>query len=154
MSRKVLEIGPGHNPQAQRIWEGAVVETMDMDETANPTHLHNANSIPEELHGQYDIVFASHVLEHFSYKDTATVMQEWAKALKPGGEMHLVVPSLEWCAREVLEPTQGKSLTVLIMLYGGHNNPWDFHMVGFTVRHLRALCDQIGIRIQSRRGLA
>jgi len=151
MSLKILEIGPGPNPQAARVWPGSEVETMDMDETANPTYKHDANEMPEELHGKYDYVFASHVLEHFSYKDTVRVLGEWAKALKPGGQLHIVVPSLEWCAREVLEPSGGKSLAVQIMLYGGHNNPWDFHMVGFTVRHLRALFDQMGMPVITAR---
>jgi hypothetical protein len=45
-------------------------------------------------------VYCSHVLEHLSYKDCLLALTNTYRILKPGGRFRLVVPDLEWAARE------------------------------------------------------
>ena len=49
-----------------------------------------------------DVVYSSHVLEHFSLQEAAFLMREARRVLKPGGVIRIVVPDLEETAREYL----------------------------------------------------
>ena len=40
----------------------------------------------------FDVIYASHVLEHIPWYQTATVFAEWARALKRGGWLEIWVP--------------------------------------------------------------
>ncbi|NMC34398.1 MAG: hypothetical protein GYA36_18390, partial [Veillonellaceae bacterium] len=136
----VLEIGAGPKPGAIQIWPDAIIETMDADKQYNPTYLHDAATMPEELYDKYDVLLASHVLEHFPHWKTLEVLKEWVKAVKPGtGSVHIVVPSFEWAAEQAL--SEHPSPGTLPHLFGGITTPWDVHMTAFTMRHLRVLMD-------------
>jgi len=122
---------------------------MDIDPACNPMILHNARTMPEDLYDQFDHVFASHVLEHFSYWETVDVIREWAKVVKPDGCLHILVPSLEWAARMVLNDQPTKY--VLPHLYAGHVNKWDFHLAAFTMRLLRTQFAAAGLKVVAAR---
>jgi predicted SAM-dependent methyltransferase len=144
----VLEIGANKKPQARFIeaWnseEKAKVLTLDVDEKMEPDILCDAADMPPELYGKLDGLIASHVLEHFSYWKTNAVLEGWIKCLKDGGELHILVPSLEWAAREVL--AENPSPAVYAQLFAGQVNQWDVHLTGFTMRKLRQLMDTLGL---------
>lgn len=42
-----------------------------------------------------DLIYACHVLEHFSHADAIKVLQRWFEVLKPGGEMRVSVPDID-----------------------------------------------------------
>ena len=46
-----------------------------------------------------DVVYASHVLEHFSRHEARTFLEECRRVLRPGGALRIVVPDLETIAR-------------------------------------------------------
>jgi SAM-dependent methyltransferase len=57
----------------------------------NPQHLHgDAANLHWFRDGVLDYVFSSHVLEDF--EDTAAVVREWVRVLKPGGRLVLFLP--------------------------------------------------------------
>lgn len=41
---------------------------------------------------EYDHVFASNVLEHFSWTETTKVLYSWYRVLRPGGLLEIIVP--------------------------------------------------------------
>tara|TARA_B100000900_G_scaffold414504_1_gene441327 strand:+ start:504 stop:1145 length:642 start_codon:yes stop_codon:yes gene_type:complete len=43
----------------------------------------------------FDLVYASHILEHFKKKQVLKVLVEWVRVLKPGGVLRISVPSFE-----------------------------------------------------------
>lgn len=51
---------------------------------------------------QFDAVYHSQVLEHFSKKDALNLIKECYRVLKPGGVLRVVVPDLENIATEYL----------------------------------------------------
>lgn len=47
----------------------------------------------------FDLVYASHILEHFKKKQVVKVLVEWVRVLKPGGVLRISVPSFENLAK-------------------------------------------------------
>jgi predicted SAM-dependent methyltransferase len=148
---RVLEIGGYPNSQAHLMpfWEGAEILHLNINPESNPDILADAANIPPEHHGQYDGVFASHVLEHFSYWDTLKVLAGWAACLKDGGSLHVVVPSWEWTARQVL--SENPSPATYGHSFAGQVNQWDIHFAMFTMRKLRQLFEKIGLNVTNAR---
>jgi predicted SAM-dependent methyltransferase len=50
----------------------------------------------------FDVVYSSHVLEHFAKNEGERLVKECFRVLKPGGILRLVVPDLEQTCREYL----------------------------------------------------
>jgi SAM-dependent methyltransferase len=141
----VLEIGPGKKPQAHLIFPKAHITTLDIDTTV-PADIHaDARHLPDSLHGQFDVVFASHVLEHFPAHETLEVLKEWVKALRPMGQLHVIVPSLEWAAEEIL--SEQPSPALIGHLYSDSTTPWNVHRTGFTLPMLRHYVRAAGLSV-------
>lgn len=147
----ILEIGGQPKPQAQFIeqWAGAKVLDLNADDKYSPHILADAADMPPELYEKLDGLLASHVLEHFSYWKTDKVVEGWVRCLKEGGEIHILVPSLEWAAREIL--SEKPSPAVYGQLYAGQTTPWDLHLTGFTMRKLRQVLEKAGISVNVAR---
>src|ERR1041385_9139863 len=53
------------------------------------TDASNLSMIPT---GTTEILYASHILEHFSHLKTLDVLKEWCRVLKQGGKAYISVP--------------------------------------------------------------
>ena len=146
---KVLEIGGQPLPKAQVIWPDAAVEHMNIDKDFEPDHLCDAANPPEKLNEQFDAVFASHILEHVPYFQAGPVIGKWKNLLKTGGELHVIVPSLEWAARQALSPKPSPAM--LPHLFAGLTTPYDVHNVMFTMPFLRQLFQLNGFHVKRAR---
>ncbi len=142
---EVLEIGANVKPQAQVIFPEAKILTLDVDEKFNPDFLADAGDMPKELYGRFDGIVASHVLEHFSYWRELDILKGWVNCLKDGGELHILVPSAEWAAREVLSEKPSPALHGHML--AGQVNQWDVHLNLFTMRKLRSLFERAGLTV-------
>lgn len=60
------------------------------------------NGIPFE-NNSFDVVYHSHVLEHFSKDEGKNFLLECSRVLKPGGVIRIAVPDLEIIAKEYLK---------------------------------------------------
>lgn len=60
------------------------------------------NGIPFES-GKFDLVYHSHVLEHFPKEDGEKFIAECHRILKPGGVIRIALPNLETIAKEYLK---------------------------------------------------
>ena len=92
--------------------------------------------------GSVDEIRASHVLEHFPHAETAAVLKDWVRALKPGGLLRLAVPDLRIVAEQYLAgamvPTEG-------YLMGGQVDALDFHKSAFDAAKLSGLLRAAGL---------
>lgn len=92
--------------------------------------------------GSVDEIRASHVLEHFPHRMTQAVLQDWVRALKPGGVLKIAVPDLTEIAKNYLngteQPTQG-------FLMGGQVDDADYHKAVFNADTLSELLRQVGL---------
>ena len=64
-AKKILIIGPGQGFDTQVLkWRGYEVTTFDIDETFHPDVIGSAHDLSMFEDGHFDVVIASHVLEH------------------------------------------------------------------------------------------
>lgn len=85
--------------------------------------------------GSVSEIRASHVLEHFSHRDIADVVADWARALQPGGLLKIAVPDFEKIAQRYLS---GANIPTEAFVMGGHVDENDRHGALFDFSQL---CD-------------
>lgn len=82
---RALEIGPG----PERI---SGFETLDIVNDAHVDYVWNAaKSLPFD-DSVFDLVYASHVLEHIPWYQVEIILTEWVRILKPAGRVEVWVP--------------------------------------------------------------
>ena len=159
MTYKAIDIGCGTKSWIKEYihvyipeWDGEEVEVvnLDGDEKIKPDILHNLmEPMPEELKGQFDLVYSAHVLEHISWLDTVSVAMEMASLVKEGGYMIIAVPSMEWACKELLRGNFNKG--VMMTFYGGQEDEWLYHKCGFSKPSLEVLAQRLGMKVLSLR---
>jgi predicted SAM-dependent methyltransferase len=81
---------------------------------------------------------ASHVLEHFSFKDAFTALEDWVRVLEPGGRLRIAVPDVDKCLA-------GGDKNRLFYLMGGQTDDNDFHKSAYDRHRLRQTLEQAGL---------
>jgi predicted SAM-dependent methyltransferase len=103
-------------------------------------HLGNAGDLSQFDDGLFEQIYASHVLEHFDYKDElSAALTEWHRVLRPGGRLFVSVPDLDILARLFLARarlTLEERYFVMRMIFGGHIDEYDYHQVGLNQEFL------------------
>lgn len=92
-----------------------------------------ARDLPYE-DGSVDEIYASHVLEHLSWKGVGEALNHWYKKLKPGGKVKIAVPDFKTIADSVNDENFRYMLAAAM---GGQTHEHDFHKSAFTERSLR-----------------
>ena len=154
--RRYLEIGPGN----ERI---PGFETLNIVGGANVDYvLDAAKPLPFE-DNTFDLIYASHVLEHIPWYKTEEVISEWVRILKPGGQLEVWVPDgLKIC--KVLIEAEKESITAIPddwdmlnprkdpflwvngrLIYGARPNYPSWHRALFTPRYLKELFKRVGL---------
>lgn len=120
--------------------EGTVI-SFDIREDVHPDIVCDIRylPIPDET---FDIVFSSHTLEHFSWRTVDKIVKEWARVLKVGGEIRIVVPNMRHVAKRFLDDTVAP--TDFWVAWGEQDYAKNFHATGFTPNLLRGLFHSIG----------
>lgn len=138
MDTKVLELSPFADSVSQTIYPDADITRWDF-----------ISPVPVEYHGQFDAIVANNVLQRFNFMSAVGIIKSWVQCLKDGGEFHLIVPSLEWAAREVL--SENPSPVCMVVLYGGQGGDGSVHTSGYTMRLLRAHFASAGLNATKAR---
>ena len=144
---KILDCGAGNadnaREQFKELGEIEVVK-IDIDPERKPDLVMDITEPwPTETLGAFDIVYCCHVLEHIDRDKVFNTVKSMAAALKDNGELWLTIPSLEWCAREIIRGRDDPG--VQGALYGGQWTPWEYHRVLFTLKSLRELVQLVGL---------
>lgn len=87
---KYLNLGCGSHFSTNSEW-------TNLDFTSNSTNVieHNLLSGIPFSDNTYDLVYHSHVLEHFSQNDGKKLIKECFRVLKPDGVLRIAIPDLE-----------------------------------------------------------
>lgn len=79
---------------------------------------------------QFDLIYASHVLEHINRNMILTTLYHWKSLLKPGGVLRLAVPDFDAVCKYY---TKTKDLKGVIgLMYGGQQCLLDRHCLIFN----------------------
>lgn len=121
------------------------VTRLDIDPENKPDVVHDLTKpLPDKLVGAFDIVLASHVLEHVRYREVQSAAKNIISGAKQDGEVWIFVPSMEWAARQVLAGRE--TFGLMGVIWGGQYDPWDYHYSGFTRNSLATLMTKCGLR--------
>lgn len=97
-----------------------------IDLVADAAHL---DAIPDAT---VDLLYASHILEHFGRWEFREVLVEWKRVLKPGGRLRLAVPDFAACVKLYYEHGLADGLNGLIgLICGGQRDDYDYHKMIF-----------------------
>ena len=89
-----------------------------------------------------DLIYSSHVLEHFGRNEYKLVLKRWFDLLKIGGTLRIAVPDFE---KVVEHYNEHKDLNVLRgFLYGGQNYAQNFHYCTWDFKSLENDLKTIG----------
>lgn len=111
-------------------------------------HVGNANDLSRFEDGSFAAVYASHTLEHFDYRgELERTLKEWARVLEPGGTLYVSVPDMETLAKLFLvkeDLTTDDRFMVMRMIFGGHVDAHDYHLVGLDEAFLGVFLTRAG----------
>lgn len=89
-----------------------------------------------------DEIRASHILEHFPHGQSVHVVQDWARALKPGGTLRLAVPDFDQIIAGYL---RGSDWPIEGFLMGGQKDRYDCHYSIWNRDKLTAALEAAGL---------
>jgi hypothetical protein len=146
---RMLIIGAGTSPMEGAGWAGAEVTRADVARETNPdVGIDCLWELPEL--GEFDVVVATHALQCVPRTKVVETLKHWSTLVRPGGELHVVVPDLGWAADEVAAERSVDKMT-LGVIYGTQQAEWAFHRTGFTVDLLRAAVYAAGLHARASR---
>jgi len=112
-------------------------------------HIHHQGSVAELPYADesVELIYASHILEHFGRWEMHNVLQEWLRVLVPGGVLRLAVPDFAACSKIYNEEGLKNGLTGLIgLICGGQKDAYDFHKMIFDEPFLTGELISVGFR--------
>ncbi len=88
--------------------------------------------------GKYDLIVLYNWLQTAEQPQVLKVLRYYTELLKDGGQMVVVVPSLDWAVNE-LALKNNPSIAAYVAIYGTPGEP---HRCGFTMHFLRLVLSQ------------
>ncbi len=109
-------------------------EVLDAIPAPHVDHVCDAKNLSQFADNTFSEIYASHVLEHFDFKEELVrTLIEWRRVLEPGGRILVSVPDLEILARFILEKDRlsiQERFSIVTMIFGSHDDEYDYHKVG------------------------
>ena len=91
-----------------------------------------------------DLVYSSHVLEHFHKKIVVDVLKEWLRVLKPSGILRVSVPDMK-SLFHIYNKTDNLPL-ILGPIFGKGDYLYNIHYTGFDFRTLKSVLELAGAK--------
>jgi predicted SAM-dependent methyltransferase len=97
--------------------------------------------------GAAEVAYSSHVIEYFDREEVVPLLEEWRRALRPGGALYLAVPDFEAMARLYAAGTY-PLVRFLGPLYGKIRlkDGWAYHKTVYDFASLGELLASLGFR--------
>jgi predicted SAM-dependent methyltransferase len=111
-------------------------------------HVCNANNLSRFPDDTFVEIYASHIVEHLDYKDELlATLKEWNRVLEPGGKLYISVPDMDTLAKLFIEKNKlsgDERFFVMRMIFGGHVDKYDYHVVGLNDEFLAGYLNAAG----------
>jgi len=110
-------------------------EVLNANAAPYVDHVCNANDLSQFKNDTFSQLYASHIVEHLDYKDELLrTLREWNRVLVPGGTVFISVPDLDTLASLLLqkELALNDRFFVMQMIFGAHEDKYDYHVVGLN----------------------
>lgn len=121
-----LNLGSGSNRKQDYL-------SVDMYDPAADLMIDITRRLPWD-DNSVDSIYACHVIEHLSRAEWEFCRKDWARVLKPGGDIEILCPNiLKVCEKFINDPTDSYAM---MQLYGLQSTPGEFHKNGFMVTSL------------------
>jgi len=121
---------------------------VDVDRNLQADVYDDISKLRKFRDSSYELIYACHVLEHFSHDEVPHVLKNWTRVLKPGGKIYISVPDIDRIVNiytENWEHFQTRGNTPWIgLIYGGQSDQYDFHKTGFNFNWLSSLLEDAG----------
>ena len=122
---------------------------LDIEHRPEVDYVGNAANLEQFADHSLDMIYTSHVLEHFYYQlndELVTTLKEWYRVLKPSGKLLISVPNLKTLCWLYLNPnlTYLDRHHIMRIMFGGQTNQYDVHKVGFDVDILALYLQKAG----------
>jgi len=101
-----------------------------------------------EKENEYDLIYSTNSLPEVERKDVIALLEAIYKALKPGGELCIAVPSAEYAGLQLYKNNIDEA--ILFMLYG--NSQGNYHCC-YTMLVLRSLLERARFVIKHARNI-
>jgi len=113
-------------------------EHIDYKTSADNLYFAKDNSV--------ELIYASHILEHFGRHEYKKVLKEWYRVLKPNGILRIAVPDFEAVVNYY--NTKEKDLSKLLgLLVGGQKmGQFDYHKMVFDELLLTSALREVGFK--------
>lgn len=96
----------------------------------------------------YDMVIMDHVLQLASREQVPPLIKRFKKALKVGGDMIIIVPSLEWAAAQIAAMDDPPA-AAYVSIFGTDREQ---NLSGMTLHWLRYLTESNGMHVKQAMG--
>lgn len=125
-------------------------ELFNIAPADNVDHVGNASDLSRFEDNTFKQIYASHVLEHFSYNgELSRTLAEWYRVLAPLGTMYISVPDLDILAQLFVQKDKlsvADRFQIMRMMFGGQTGPHDCHKTGFTLNFLASFLERAGFK--------
>lgn len=91
----------------------------------------------------FELVYSSHILEHFPRKQIRNVLQEWVRVLKPGGTLRISVPSLENLIQIYHQTNELEQ--IIGPLFGGQDYKYNYHYTVFDRKSIASYLESVNL---------
>lgn len=118
---------------------------IDINPSWNPDLVCDVKSLPYPP-DSVDEILASDILEHFSFRETVNVLENWYKVLKPCGQLIIKTPNID----TIIDSYQVKRIPIEEMvrkLYGNQDSENNVHYAGFNPSFLKTLLVSVGFKV-------
>ena len=137
MPPRIVELTVEKNTLAEQLYPDIEIELR------NPYNYVGAELPYED--GELDGIFTHFILTNVAYRRTQAVVNDWVRCLRPGGLLHVLVPSFEWLAKAILQ--EQIPLHVRPLLFGTQHSQHHIAMNALTMLDLRVLFRQAGLTV-------
>lgn len=96
-------------------------------------------------------VLLNSVLQYMTYSAALAVLGRAAELVLPGGELHVIVPSVDWAVRELIKPHPSPAAE--FVLWGKQYQGDDLYHSGWTISNLRTYVTKVGCVVREAKAL-